>query len=126
MTLKPEGRVFLDTMALAEMVNPIAKLNRLIKDGYTLVIPNTADVGIFKNKSMKTNTVIVCLGKPSALKKVIARATGDPGRLAMALGVAIALTAAAIAVMAAIIKHRKEENDLSDEMNDRHGERKEE
>lgn len=92
----------------------------------SLVIPNTADVGIFKNKSMKTNTVIVCLGKPSALKKVIARATGDPRRLAMALGVAIALTAAAIAVMAAIIKHRKEENDLSDEMNDRHGERKEE
>lgn len=92
----------------------------------SLVIPNTADVGIFKNKSMKTNTVIVCLGKPSALKKVIARATGDPGRLAMALGVAIALTAAAIAVMAVIIKHRKEENDLSEEMNNRHGERKEE
>lgn len=52
MTLKPEGRVFLDTMALAEMVNPIAKLNRLIKDGYTLVIPNTAvDVECFQRNA---------------------------------------------------------------------------
>lgn len=49
MTLKPEGRVFMDTMVLAEMVNPIAKLNRLIKTGYTMVIPNTAvDVKCFQ------------------------------------------------------------------------------
>lgn len=50
MTLKPEGRIFLDTMVLAEMVNPIARLNRLIKGGYTLVIPNTVvDVQCFQN-----------------------------------------------------------------------------
>ncbi len=49
MTLKPEGRIFMDTMVLAEMGNPIAKLNRLIKGGYTLVIPNTAvDVACFQ------------------------------------------------------------------------------
>lgn len=91
----------------------------------SLVIPNTADVGIFKGKSMKTNTVIVCLGKPSALKKIIARATGDPGRLAAALGAALALTAVAIAVMVAIIRHKKEEDDLSEETSKRQGVRRE-
>lgn len=81
----------------------------------SLVIPNTADVGIFEGKSMKTNTVIVGLGKPSALRKIIARATGDPGRLAMAVCVALGLAAAAVAVMMAILKHKNEVEDESAE-----------
>lgn len=71
-----------------------------------LVIPNTAEAEIV-GKKLKTNTVIVGLGNPSALKKIIARATGDPARFALAIAVVVILCAGAIAVMLLIMKRRK-------------------
>lgn len=71
-----------------------------------LVIPNTAEATIV-GKKLKSNTVIVGLGNPSALKKAIARATGDPARFALAIAVVVALSAGAIAVMLLIMKRRE-------------------
>lgn len=72
-----------------------------------LVIPNTAEATIV-GKKLKSNTVIVGLGNPSALKKAIARATGDPARFALAVAVTVVLCAIVIAIMLLIMKRNKD------------------
>lgn len=90
----------------------LAKAPEGVTEEDAMVIPNTAEATIV-GKKVKTNTVIVGLGNPSELKKVIARATGDPGQLVLAVCVAIGLIVAAISLMMVIMKRRKSEEGVT-------------
>lgn len=93
-------------------VHFLAKAPEGVTEEDPMVISNTAEAMIV-GKKVKSNTVIVGLGNPSELKKIIARATGDPGQLVLAVCVAIGLIVAAISVMMVIMKKRKSEDGVT-------------
>lgn len=88
----------------------IARAPEGVTEKDAMVIPNTAEAEIV-GKKLKSNTVIVGLGNPSALQKIIARATGDPSMLIIAAAVA----AAAIAVIVTIIVIMRKKNGKEEE-----------
>lgn len=78
-----------------------------IKEGDGMTIPNTAEATIV-GKDLKSNTVIVSLGDVSPLSQIIARATGDPMRFAMYVGLFImALVAAGTVFLGFLFWRRK-------------------
>lgn len=101
-----EWRVWVDGKQSATVFFD-AKLSESI-DASDVAVPNTADA-LIVGKAVKSNTVVVGFGNPSAIRKAIARATGDPARFVAAAVLASTLVILSVTLLVALARRKKDE-----------------